>query len=263
MATTPGVPPSSTTGLHLALPALEIYQVDAPASPLVRVVPTSDVAQVVGGAEAAYGRGAGGSAAAVTRDVATGPAAPAVADGPRVLTDTPARREVNFGIGAFGASQTLTPEDPLRIDKKVRDYGASDRLGAQAVARLDGARSITASSSASDADAYPVTDRAAMPYAAFDGDELTEWRPNPVATVDGAWLEADFGRSVDLSGGRVLLDRGTAVRNLGVVTDEGEVSVPSTGTRPGCPTSPPTPCAFGSRTSAGDPRGPGRPASAA
>ena len=209
--------------LRLPVRALDVYRVSGDAEPRVRLVDRSDVSVVSGGPEVAGVEG-GSPGASVLVDATAATSVDDPALGPRVLTDTPRRRETNFGIGTFGSSQTLGVDDPLRIAKPVRDYGAVD--GAEATARYLGVRSITASSSAADADAYPRTDPGAMPFAAFDGMEETGWRPNPVHEATGSWVEVDFGREVSVGGGRVLLDAGTSVRMLGVDTDRGPTSVP-------------------------------------
>ncbi len=211
-------------GLNVGVPALDIYEVTGAHDLRARLVPTSSTAQVVGGAEAADLPGVADAPDAVMTNGMT--ASTPAAGGARILTDTPRRREVNFGIGTFGASQTLTLADPLRIAKPTRDYGSSDTPGAQASARYDGAVSISASSSASDADSYPRSDPGAMPYSAFDTSMATEWRPNPIKATAGSWLSADFGRTVSLSGGRVTLDEGTGVTQLGLITDRGRATLP-------------------------------------
>ena len=215
-------------GLTVALPALQVYEVSARPELRVSLVPASAVGQVVGGAESVGGPGQEDLGVSVvgTPDAVTAPAARRAAGGPRVLTDTPRRREENFGIGTFGVSQTLAVDDPLRISKPARDYGASSQPGAEATARLVGAASVTASSSASDADSYPGSDPAAMPYSAFDASLRTLWRPNPIKDPVGSWVGIDFGRSVGLGGGAVILDEGTAITGLQVRTDQGELTLP-------------------------------------
>ncbi len=213
----------SDQGLNLGVPALDIYEVAGAPDLRARLVPTSSIAQVVGGAEAAGLPGVTDVPDAVMASGAT-PMSPA-AGGARVLTDTPRRREVNFGIGTFGASETLTLTDPLRISKPTRDYGSSDAPGTEAYARYDGAVSISASSSASDADSYPRSDPGAMPYSAFDTSMATEWRPNPIKAAAGSWLSVDLGRTVSLAGGGVTLDEDTTVTQLGLTTDRGRTVV--------------------------------------
>ena len=210
-------------GLSVGVPALEVYQVSATPPPTVRLAAQSSMASVVGGAEAA---GLPGVADLATTVVTRGGGAEPPEQGTRVLTDTPRRHEANFGLGTRGISQTLTRADPLRISKPTRDYGWSDAPGAEAVAGWRGVRSVAASSSASDADAYPASDPGAMPYAAFDHSDRSVWRPNPLKGPQGAWLEVDLGRKASLAGGTVRLDKGTGVTGLDVITDHGSVVLP-------------------------------------
>ncbi len=213
----------SDGGLNLALPSIEVYGVADGSDPRVTMVPAQGVSRVVGGSEAMALAGMAGADPFV-RDATPGVAADV--GGPVVLTDTPRRREANFGVGTFGSSQTLTASDPLRIVKPTRDYGYSGDGPGESVAVIGGVRAISASSSAADADAYPRSDPGSMPFAAFDGDLGTQWRPNPIKPVSGSWISVDFGRPVSLGGGRVTLDVGTSVTRLGVVTDRGPTSVP-------------------------------------
>ena len=218
----------SDQGLNLALPAVEIYRVDDPSDPRVELVPLDGVARVVGGAESVSLEGMPRTGQFVTLPQEGGTAA-GPATGPLVLTDTPRRREANFGVGTFGTSQTLTESDPLRIAKPTRDYGFSGDADTASVAVTGGVRSISASSSASDSDSYPQSDPGSMPYAAFDGSMATQWRPNPLKPVVDSWLRADFGRPVSLGGARVTLDPNTAVTRLTLTTDRGKTTVPVDG----------------------------------
>ncbi len=210
-------------GLSIGVPALEVYRVSGASDSPARLVPASSVAGVVGGAEASFLPGVADLATTVL--AADGPEV-AAAGGVTVLTDTPRRREANFGLGTPGISQTLALDEPLRISKPTRDYGWSDAPGAEAAVRWYGARSVTASSSAADADAYPRPDQSAMPFSALDDSDRTLWRPNPLRTLTGSWLDVDLGRAVPLAGGRVRLDEGSAITALEVRTDEGTVVLP-------------------------------------
>ena len=205
-------------GLTVAVPALELYEVSGSPPPTVRLAPTSTVAAVTGGAEAV---GLPGVDDLATTTVAPGGGPVPLAKGTTVLTDTPRRREANFGLGTRGISHTLTAQDPMRISKPTRDYGWSDAPGAEAVARWTGVNSVSASSSASDADAYPASDPAAMPFAAFDTSDRSVWRPNPIKGAQGAWLEVDIGRKVSLTGGTVRFDQRTGITGVEVITDRG------------------------------------------
>lgn len=202
--------------------AIEIYAVEPTPSRAV-VVPAADVKRVVGGPEVASRPGA--VAGTFVLDTVGRPSTASGLTGPVILTDSPRRREVNVGVGAFGGSATLSLEDPLRIEKPVRDYGSSELAGAEAVAAMLGGTRLSASSSASDADASPAPDVSAAPFAAFDGSRTTLWRPNPKADLRGSWLDLALARPVSTDGGVVLLDEGTAIRSLQVMADGGRTTI--------------------------------------
>lgn len=208
-------------GLSAPAPAIEIYAVEDTVDK-ASLTAAADLARVVGGAET------GGMPGAITDGstlvgVGRAPAPPEVT-GPVVLTDTPRRREVNVGVGAFGTSFTLSDTDPRRLTTPTRDYGADDTPGAQAQAG-GGDVVITASSSAGDATAGPRPDPAAQPYAAFDASLTTMWRPDPAAPVLGSWVEARFPHKVDLTGGQILFDPATTVREVTLSTSQGQTSL--------------------------------------
>ncbi len=207
-------------GLSASAPAIEIWAVQDPTDSAV-LTAAADIPRVIGGAETAA---MPPTATSGTVLVGVGrPSAPDQVTGPVVLTDTPRRREVNVGVGAFGTSFTLSYEDPRRLATPTRDYSADDRLGAEATATSD--VGITASSSAGDAGAGPRPDRAAQPYAAFDASLVTAWRPDPGDPVVGSWVQADFPRAVDLRGGTILFDPATSIRRVTLSTTQGQTSL--------------------------------------
>jgi arabinofuranan 3-O-arabinosyltransferase len=215
-------------GLRLASRAIDVYVVDGNGDPRVIATPLSAVSRVSGSAEALHGPGLDGAPVGVST---LDPSSATIdsGSGPRVLTDTPRRRETNFGTGAFGSSQTLTADDPLRLDKPVLDYASWPESDA-AVAVLSGVESLGASSSASDADAYPRSDPGAMPYAAVDGDPATSWHPNPSLPARGAWWQVVLPTPRDLSG-TVLVDGAGlgGLTSLRLTTDVGSTVLPVVG----------------------------------
>jgi arabinofuranan 3-O-arabinosyltransferase len=211
-------------GLRLPAHAIDVYALDPGGDPRVSATPLSSVARVSGSAESLYGPGLGGAPVGLSNlDGSTA----AVEDvrGPRVLTDTPRRRETNFGTGAFGSSQTLAADDPLRLDKPVLDYTTwPPSAGAGAV--VSGVDAVRASSSASDADAYPRTDPGAMPYAAVDGDPATAWRPNPSLPARGAWWEVVLPTTRDIQGTVTVEGAGLGgVTSVRLTTDVGSTEL--------------------------------------
>ncbi len=215
-------------GLRLPAHAVDVYVVDGSGDPRVSATPLSSVALVAGAAEAVHGTGLAGAPVGVST---LDPTARVVASagGPRVLTDTPRRRETNFGTGALGSSQTLAAGDPLRLDKPVLDYSTWPESDA-ATALVTGVSALTASSSAADADAFPRTDPGSMPFAAVDGDPDSAWRPNPSLPVRGAWWEVVLPAARQVTGTVTLEGAGlggiTAVR---LTTDVGTTELPVVG----------------------------------
>ncbi|MCE1178618.1 MAG: DUF3367 domain-containing protein [Micrococcales bacterium] len=140
-----------------------------------------------------------------------------------LLTDTPRRRETNFGDGAAAYSQTLTDADPPRIFKRRLDYGLGDGNGAAPTVSAQWGRGgqVTASSSASDADAWPTPRQSAMPFSAVDGDERTAWRPNAMKAEEGQWLELRFASPVDMHEAVLRPEAGSRIRAVVVTTDQG------------------------------------------
>ena len=194
--------------LKVGYPAVEIFEVHD-SGDVVSATPQSSVTTIQGGAESLLALGTVGlapDAASITGGDADG----------GILTDTPRRRETNFAGGPSPSSATLTAADPLRLSKPRRDYdaGAGSR---EVVAELRGARSVTASSSAADADNTSGVDQAAMPFSAVDGTASTAWRPAPGRDPRGQWLDIDFGRRVPLDGLRITLTPGSGLRQVTVI----------------------------------------------
>lgn len=121
-----------------------------------------------------------------------------LADAPVLLTDGNRRREVDFAAVRDNRSASLTPQEPWRADRPVHRYSEDAVEPWSTVPVLRGARSLTASSSRSDAGAAPWTDPAASPWAAFDRDPGTAWSADPGRFTRSAWLDLDLGREVDL-----------------------------------------------------------------
>jgi arabinofuranan 3-O-arabinosyltransferase len=113
---------------------------------------------------------------------------------PLLLTDGLRATERNFGRVHDGMSQTLTPDDPLRIGGASRDYLLPNQDQWSTRAHVTGVKQVTASSSMSDANAYGVVQPGEMPYAAVDDHPDTAWTSN-YSTVEAAWWQVDFGAS--------------------------------------------------------------------
>lgn len=151
-----------------------------------------------------------------------------------VLTDGLRARERQFGRMHDGASATITPGDVRRTPGPVRDFpvGTADGDRWSTTARLEGARALAASTSASDADALGGSDRGRLPYAAVDDDGATAWESDPLDPAPWWRIELDAPARVTRVGITAAADAG--VQRLRVVTAAGrsaEVELSPGGTR--------------------------------
>ncbi|MEV5003077.1 alpha-(1-_3)-arabinofuranosyltransferase domain-containing protein [Nocardioides sp. LML1-1-1.1] len=160
-----------------------------------------------------------------------------------VLTDGLRARERQFARMHDGSSATLTPGEVRRTSGPVRDLtlGANDDDRWSTTARLEGAATLSASSSASDADALGGSDRGRLPYAAVDDDATTAWASGPADPAPWWRVGLDGAQRVTRVGITAAADAGT--QGLRVVTAAGasaavelspggsrQVTVPADGT---------------------------------
>ncbi|TQM58265.1 arabinofuranan 3-O-arabinosyltransferase [Humibacillus xanthopallidus] len=188
-------------------PAIEIYAVSG-AQP-ARLVSTADLARVTGGPESLLGL----ADATGRRDVLAGTdalAVPTSSTSPWVLTDGQRRREVDFGSAADNTSQLLSPDDPGRSGRTVIDY-TSDPGAGQTVLHWRGVRSVTASSSASDATATLRLGPGNGPAAALDADLRTRWVSGTYGSAVGEWFRVDLDGERDVSGTTISVSGNTPV----------------------------------------------------
>jgi arabinofuranan 3-O-arabinosyltransferase len=222
-----------TLDQHLQLPyrAVEVWAVAGPGERRVEAVATSGVVQVSGGPESLLTQSDGGlpaeRPAVLTGDVTGG-----FSPGQTVLTDTLRRREANYGAGALDTSATLTLDEPRRMASSDRDYLPFPGDDHQSFARLIGAKAISASSSASDPDAFGGSVHAEQPYAAFDGDPQTAWRSNSIRAGVGEWLQIDFDTARLVDDTTVLLAAGSTDGRIQVRTDRGTATTDVSGAAP-------------------------------
>ena len=214
-------------GLDVPYPAVEVYEVQRD-TPRAALSPLSQVVQVTGGPEALLGLDdrflLRGRPAVLDVD-----RFPARSTAPGVLTDSLQRREVFFGgAQTDSTSPTLTSANPYRLRAPAHDYLLPGERGHQTVARLVGAKSVAASSSASDAVAFGGAQPAHLPYAAVDADPLTSWRSDAARSVGRASWRVRFDQPRTVKGLTVRFDvpqAGTVPRTARVSTDTEAVVV--------------------------------------
>jgi len=199
-------------GLDVRVPALEVYEVDQPDSP-IGAYDLNDVQTVVGGPESLLPLAdAGRLTAAPTILAADQPAG--VSTGGTVVTDGSRRREVTFGQAMDNTSATMTATEPWRLDQPAHDYTTSDSTRWQTVASYLGIRDVSASSSYAQALPLAANRPERLPYAAIDGDAGTSWRSAPGTVAVGQWLSVAF-------------DRPRVVNHVGITFDLGADAIPT------------------------------------
>ena len=179
---------------------VEIYDL-GPAAALVETWPLADLRLASGASEALPDLAEAGVTGPVIFD---GDLVPAVADLPRLTTDSYRARERFFGgVRGRDASSSLTAAE----DARVRDYRPWEGSGLRSVRVAD----LTMSASSSLATNYGLLGLwpAAGPYAAIDGDVATAWAtafdPHPVLRLDlGAERSVPSVRVVPLTDDTVL-----------------------------------------------------------
>ncbi|WP_370247490.1 alpha-(1-_3)-arabinofuranosyltransferase family protein [Nocardioides sp.] len=171
---------------------VEVY--DVPGVPATVVAtPLTDVATLAGAPEAL--------SALAELDLPGGLPAAAVLAGqagwdaaPSVVTDTDQRRERSFGGPDEALSAPMGPDDPWRTSRAVHDYPlfADGTAVPPTVARYDGLRRLTASSSQGYADNFGPVVPAEGPAAAVDGLLRTRWVTSSSTDPRTAWLRLDL-----------------------------------------------------------------------
>lgn len=204
--------------------SVEVYAVADPA-PRAYTVPLSGAVTVAGGPDAVLAledRGLLGTRPALLADGESSDTG-----GGSMVSDAQMRRERSFGRVGAAASAALTADDPLRLEGRARDYLYPGAEAGESVVRLEGA-TVTASSSASDADTFAGTRPADQPYAAVDGDPTTAWRPaDRLGRPQPVWWSIRADRLVTAQEVVVRLadDPGQAPRRIELRTDSGRRTV--------------------------------------
>ena len=191
--------------LGRAYPAVEIFEV-AGGGHRADVYDAGDTLEVSGGPEALLALAARGWLAG-RPIVFAGDRTAALTPPNAVVTDQLLRRERNFGSSDYAVSQVLTADDPVRNDAAARDYLPWPGREHETMARIEGLRRLSASSSSSDANAFGGGKPEHQPFAAVDGDSATSWLSAPSTDSRGAWLQLDLSRPVSSGSVQIRFDR--------------------------------------------------------
>ncbi|GAA0409576.1 alpha-(1-_3)-arabinofuranosyltransferase [Micromonospora gifhornensis] len=210
------------------LPAIEVYQVDAPV-PAASAVLTADVPTVSGGPESLLALLEQG---VVERD------RPVVLAGDRdetpeatgdswIVTDGLRRRERDIGRVRDNLSQTLTANESGRQGRVALDLLPFSGEQHQTTATYQGVREVSASSAVSFVDTLGPADPSRLPFAAVDGDPHTAWHSAPLSGPVGQWLEVDLDTPRQVENVRLSfvtdLAVGWPVTRFRLTTDRGSV----------------------------------------
>ena len=140
------------------------------------------------------------------RSAVFGPDVTGVPRGPVTLSDGNRRQEVAFARALRrNRSASLSTARAYGADRAVHRYDEQRLQPWSTVPRLIGAESLTASSSRADVGARPVLDPSSHPWAAFDDDLRTAWRPDEAQARRGR-IDLDLGRVVDVGDATITLD---------------------------------------------------------
>jgi arabinofuranan 3-O-arabinosyltransferase len=181
------------TGAATELPPLQLWRVEEPRT-ITRTEPAGDTLLIDGDGFSILHLAASGMVDGEPPFLLLGSAEPsrlaqALEDGARVvLTDTNRRR--GWSIHRLGASytHTLGAQDRTVAGRANMTLTLTGDPRRQTVARLEGAREITASGSGS---VFGLSPRH-RPLLAFDADPSTSWRFGDFGNGEGQWIEIEF-----------------------------------------------------------------------
>lgn len=194
LAITTRLVPDVSTAARETLQAVEIYEV-APEARRVTTYPTDDTQILSGGPEALLPVDEVGALDSRATMLAGDERVPLGEDDRWVLTDDLGHRDVNFGRVHTNASYVLTPdEDSPNTGNRPHDRLVVPGIEHQTTARNRGAAEIIASSYALGLARLPE----AQPFAAFDGDPSTVWRPSRTGSAAGQWIELRLDDPIDV-----------------------------------------------------------------
>lgn len=184
-------------GFGLPIHPVEIFEIQRPVSP-AGLYDASAVRTVSGGPESLLELQAAGSLGSAPTILA-GDLGNRQVSGPVTLTDGLRRREIAFGRSQDTTSATMTADDPWTIPGAAHDYLPSWGEQRTTTMRYEGVKSITASSSWSQALPLSGTRPQHQPFAAMDGDLATSWKTPPDRSVIGQWFEVTLRDPVPVS----------------------------------------------------------------
>jgi arabinofuranan 3-O-arabinosyltransferase len=150
-----------------------------------------------------------------------------------ILTDGNRRQEAAFARVTRNRSASLTTDEPYRADRLTHRYDEGALDAWTTTPELRGARSLEATSSQSDIGGASAPDPSAQPWAAFDGDPTTTWRPsmNDAGRLSSLTLRLDGPRAVGTAS--IALEMpDDETRRLTVSTDRGDQTVTVRGRAP-------------------------------
>jgi arabinofuranan 3-O-arabinosyltransferase len=140
-----------------------------------------------------------------------------------VLTDGLRSVERSFGRLHDAVSPTLTEQDRTDLGERTADYELDPSGRWSTVARVEGARSVTAASSQAEAGSLGGARRGLLPEGAVDGDPTTRWRSSAFSD-EPQWWRIDFEAPREL--GRVSVTVGEAGNEILTVSTPGWTSDP-------------------------------------
>ncbi|MCI4063220.1 alpha-(1-_3)-arabinofuranosyltransferase [Micromonospora sp. R77] len=193
-------------GLDVQVPALEVYEVTGPVSP-VAAYDAAGLTTVVGGPESLLWAAAAGRLTDAPT-VLAGDRPKELTGGPVLLTDGMRRREVAFGQPHDNVSATMTGTERAQLGAPARDYLPEWGDAQATTVRYLGIEGVTASSSWSDAQPLVGGRPAHQPYAALDGDPNTSWRSAPGTVATQQWFEVELTEPQAVGQVRISFDTG-------------------------------------------------------
>lgn len=116
-----------------------------------------------------------------------------------VLTDGTRRQEVEFGRIHSNRSASLGTNESWLSNRPVHDYDTGGGDEWRTVPQLEGAKAITASSSASNVGYFGEIAQVGQPFSSFDNDPATSWVSAVPDRKKQHWLRVQLEHPVDIA----------------------------------------------------------------